>query len=273
MNKYHLAPVCVLIITSLFLASCPSQDAPDDGGEAATHTITFVKNDAGATGTMESQTVTEGASAVLASNAFAKGSWGFRGWAATPDGEAAYADGASFTMGNADVTLYATWALKFTVAYLNQCSSSWGSHLMGTSSTDTICSTGTALTAVAMILSAEDPAITPDTLNTWLTGNSGYVIECSLLWTAIDAYPGTAYRYAGKKAFTGLADLKAELDLGNPVIFSLTSSEYRICLSYINDGSAPGDYAYYKTMGSTAVEYTLSTTDIANMTYLYPYHR
>jgi sulfatase modifying factor 1 len=77
--------------------------------DAVLHTVTFDKNDAAATGTMAAQSLAEGQTANLAANAFVKTDWVFIGWATSPDGAVTYADGASFTMGSADVTLYARW--------------------------------------------------------------------------------------------------------------------------------------------------------------------
>ena len=74
------------------------------------YTITFDKNDAGATGTMADQTITSGSSASLTANEFANAGWEFTGWATTSGGSVALADQESYTMGTADVTLYATWA-------------------------------------------------------------------------------------------------------------------------------------------------------------------
>ncbi|MBN1578110.1 MAG: InlB B-repeat-containing protein [Chitinispirillaceae bacterium] len=76
---------------------------------ANSYTITFDKNDAGATGTVGDQTIACGSSANLTANAFTKAGWTFAGWATTSGGAVAYADGASYTMGVADVTLYAKW--------------------------------------------------------------------------------------------------------------------------------------------------------------------
>ena len=72
-------------------------------------TITFDKNDAGATGTMADQTIASGSSANLMACGFTKIGWTFAGWATTPGGDVEYTDEASYTMGIADVTLYAKW--------------------------------------------------------------------------------------------------------------------------------------------------------------------
>jgi uncharacterized repeat protein (TIGR02543 family) len=84
---------------------------------ANSYTITFDKNDASAAGTMAGQTVACGSSANLAANAFTKAGWTFAGWAASAGGAVAWADGASYTMGAADVTLFAKWTQPHAVSY------------------------------------------------------------------------------------------------------------------------------------------------------------
>ena len=73
------------------------------------YTITFDKDDVDAVGTMANQTIASGSSASLTTNAFTKAGWQFTGWAETSGGTVAYVDGASYTMGTANVTLYAQW--------------------------------------------------------------------------------------------------------------------------------------------------------------------
>ena len=85
---------------------------------ANNYTITFDKNDAGASGTMPAQTITYGSSAKLTACTFTKTGWTFAGWATTSGGDVVYADGASYIMGTADVTLYAKWTINsYTVTY------------------------------------------------------------------------------------------------------------------------------------------------------------
>jgi len=92
------------------------------------HTVTFNKNDAAATGTMAGQTINEGATAALTSNAFTKAGSTFAGWATSSTGSVAYANGASFTMGNVDVTLYAKWTSVYhTVTFDKNDASATGS--------------------------------------------------------------------------------------------------------------------------------------------------
>ena len=71
--------------------------------------ITFDKNDNAATGTMPEQGIPGGTTANLTSVQFAKTGWIFAGWATSPTGPAAYADGANYPMGTSNVTLFAKW--------------------------------------------------------------------------------------------------------------------------------------------------------------------
>ncbi|MFY7884583.1 MAG: InlB B-repeat-containing protein, partial [Dolichospermum sp.] len=72
------------------------------------NTITFNGNGA-TSGSMSTQTIATAATAPLAGNGFSRVGYTFAGWATTPTGAVAYTDGAPYTMGTADVTLYAVW--------------------------------------------------------------------------------------------------------------------------------------------------------------------
>jgi len=262
MKKRIASSAAVLLLAML---SCAGS-----GGSVA-HTITFDKNDPDALGTMVIQRIAAGASAVLEGNAFAKGSWGFSGWATSATGAATYANGAVYDMGDADVTLYARWDRKFTVHYLSQTDPAWASDPLGSSSTETIVTAGTAMTAAAMLLSTVSPMITPKSFNAWLRDNGKYVTEYILNWSSFDDYPGNAYVHASSDVFS-LEKLKAELDLGNPVIMQYHSGvRCGIVLSYVGSGTAYSDFCYYSTSGSSAVEHVLAATD--NPTQLICYHK
>jgi uncharacterized repeat protein (TIGR02543 family) len=72
------------------------------------HTITFNAN--GGTGTMASQTMEEGESAALNANSFSRPGYTFTGWATNETAVTAfYGDKVVYTMGKADLTLYAVW--------------------------------------------------------------------------------------------------------------------------------------------------------------------
>ena len=100
--------VAAATCAAVLLAGC-RQSAEADGGSAkATYTVTFEKNAADATGTMASQTFTEGEEQALSANAFERTGYRFTGWAESADGGKKYDDKASITVG-ADLTLYAQW--------------------------------------------------------------------------------------------------------------------------------------------------------------------
>jgi len=76
---------------------------------ANNYTITFDKNDAEATGSMAAQTIASGSSANLTACAFTRTGYIFAGWATTSGGTVEYNDGESYTMGSANIILYAKW--------------------------------------------------------------------------------------------------------------------------------------------------------------------
>jgi uncharacterized repeat protein (TIGR02543 family) len=84
------------------------------------NTITFDKNAVDATGTTANQTVATDAIATLTSNGYSRTGYTFSGWNTAANGSGtSYADGASYTMGTANVTLYAVWTVtgSFTVTF------------------------------------------------------------------------------------------------------------------------------------------------------------
>jgi len=81
-----------------------------------THTITYNVN--GGTGSMAAKTVNEGSAVSLDANLFTRSGYTFVGWnISAGSGTVLYGDGASYTMGTADVTLYAVWAAYRTISY------------------------------------------------------------------------------------------------------------------------------------------------------------
>ncbi|OHD82514.1 MAG: hypothetical protein A3J97_11695 [Spirochaetes bacterium RIFOXYC1_FULL_54_7] len=91
-------------------------------GSVTEYTVTFNEN--GGTGTMDVQSITEGISETLTLNTFTRTGYRFKGWAPTSTATTAtYPDGGSYTMANANATLYAVWELisselqEFTVTF------------------------------------------------------------------------------------------------------------------------------------------------------------
>ncbi len=73
------------------------------------YTITFDKNDELAEGEMEDQEIIYGETENLNANVLSRKGYSFSGWSTTPDGGIEYTDQSEFTMGSADLTLYAQW--------------------------------------------------------------------------------------------------------------------------------------------------------------------
>jgi uncharacterized repeat protein (TIGR02543 family) len=77
---------------------------------ANNYTITFNGN--GSTGgSTAAQTIASGATAALTTNGFTKTGYTFDGWTTSAGGTVAYIDGANYTMGPTDATLYAKWVV------------------------------------------------------------------------------------------------------------------------------------------------------------------
>lgn len=75
-------------------------------GEPQTYTVTFNRNRG--TGTMDSQTFTEGVEQALTTNTFTRRRYTFSGWATSAYGPVVYTDGQTITV-TEDMTLYAVW--------------------------------------------------------------------------------------------------------------------------------------------------------------------
>lgn len=104
-----------------------------------------------------------------------------------------------------------------TVPVMSQQDPAWGGAPLGTSATDSVASSGCAITAVTMMLRYYGMNTDPGALNAWLTANGGYAFDDQLIWDAITGYTG------GRVAFsqwTGpdLGLIQSELDAGRPVV-------------------------------------------------------
>jgi hypothetical protein len=252
--KRLLSTLCAVMVLCLSLASCTGSAAT-----GATYTVVYSGNghtagsaptDSATYGTGDSVTVLPNSGGLF------RPCRSLKVWNTSADGSGTdYAPGSSFAMGSADVTLYAKWTPFFTVKHYAQCDLPWRDHVMAGVAGDTICSTGTLLTSLAMMLTAEDPSVTPQTLDDFLDANGGYASGANIALTAINDYPTTTFTYLDKIAF-GLASLKSELDLGNPVLVSLNSgASYIVVTEYSGTGTAYSDFPdrarISKTQGRT----------------------
>jgi uncharacterized repeat protein (TIGR02543 family) len=77
---------------------------------ANNNTLTFDGNGA-TSGSTAAQTIATNASSNLTSNGFIRTGYTFTGWSTSAGGSVTYADGASYTMGTSNATLYAVWTV------------------------------------------------------------------------------------------------------------------------------------------------------------------
>ena len=109
---------CILALSIVFaFTSCSdgsSSGSDDDSGQVTnpatpkvTYTVTFDAN--GGSGAMNPQIFTYGEPQNLSPNEFTMENKDFLGWAKTSGGSIAYDDNSGYTIGTADVTLYAVW--------------------------------------------------------------------------------------------------------------------------------------------------------------------
>jgi len=78
--------------------------------EANKYNVSFDAN--GGEGTMADQEFTFGVAAALTQNSFTREGYTFKGWATSANGAVAYENGADYTIGAENVTLYAVWEAK-----------------------------------------------------------------------------------------------------------------------------------------------------------------
>lgn len=108
-----------------------------------------------------------------------------------------------------------------------QCDARWKNERLGTSSSNTICSAGCAMSSLTMALASygvklNGAAVTPSTLNSWLTGHGGYVSGDLLVWAAANQLGGPKYQnyYKGYGSMSVDA-LNAAASRGQPVIVNV----------------------------------------------------
>jgi uncharacterized repeat protein (TIGR02543 family) len=97
------------LAAALFLFACDTGLNPA-GDTPISYNLTFDPN--GGTGDMSAQSFTTGETQPLNTNAFTRSGYVFDSWANSADGSVAYDDGADYTMGTADATLFAHWTLR-----------------------------------------------------------------------------------------------------------------------------------------------------------------
>jgi uncharacterized protein YvpB len=118
------------------------------------------------------------------------------------------------------------------VPLLSQQDPAWSGNRLGTSPTETVGTSGCAITSVVMMLNYYGISTDPAQINAWLTNNGGYAFDDKILWATIDTYTN------GKVTFTGwlgpdVALIDNEIDAGRPVIaeVSLNGNQHFVILT------------------------------------------
>jgi uncharacterized repeat protein (TIGR02543 family) len=114
---------------------------------ANNNTLTFDGNGA-TSGSTADQTIATNASANLTSNGFIRTGYNFTGWSTTLGGSFTYADGASYTMGTSNTTLYAVWTVASlpTISYSGSLTSVHTTYGTASLSPATFAVSGSSLT-------------------------------------------------------------------------------------------------------------------------------
>jgi hypothetical protein len=127
----------------------------------------------------------------------------------------------------------------YTARYYAQCDPQWQNVVMAT---QTICATGTVLTCLAMMMTTQDPQVTPASLDTFMDNNAGYFGD-TVFWDAIQDYPTTDFTFLTSSIPFSLFTLKQQLDDGYFVILNVnTGSHWVFLFEYDGDGSQYGDF-------------------------------
>jgi hypothetical protein len=103
------------------------------------------------------------------------------------------------------------------IGVIGQQNAAWAGARLGRSPTESIGSSGCAITAVTMMLRYYGITTDPGAFNGWLSANGGYAVDDQLIWDAVTAYSG------GRVAFSGwlgpdLSAIENELDAAQPVV-------------------------------------------------------
>jgi hypothetical protein len=232
------------------------------GGTTASYTVTFDAN--GGIGTMSPQSIVSGTTARLSASALTFTGKSFAGWSTLPNGSVVYADQASYTMGSANVTLYAVWVanLSYTVTF----NANGGA---GTMSPQSIVSGTTA------ILSANAFTFAGKSFTGWSTLPNGSVVYAGqasytmgsanvtlyAVWVANPSYTVTFNANGGAGTMSPQSIVSGTTAILSANAFTVTGRSFTGWSTLPNGSVAYADQASY-TMGSANV--TLYAVWVAN---------
>ena len=146
-------------------------------------------------------------------------------------------------------------AYQLPVGFFSQRQSPWNTYQLGTCPSDTIGSSGCAITAIAMAMTPVVTNLDPGVLNTYLKNNGGYASGCLVIWANAAGIDGSGgFQYYGSGTVGSAANLKSLIDSGkfSVVKSARFSSHYGTIIGYANSGTSLSDFYYLDPWDLTA---------------------
>lgn len=140
-----------------------------------------------------------------------------------------------------------------------QCGEKWSNHALGTSTTETICDAGCAMSSVAMSLATYRERVDgkhtdPGTLNSWLVKHGGYVDTDLIVWNAV----AKLGKLSMKEDVHTLSrdDIRRAADRCEPVIANVRDGSHWVLITGYD--TADKDTFYVNDPGFSSVSYAYS---------------
>jgi len=136
-------------------------------------------------------------------------------------------------------------------AAYSQCDSRWKNEPLGTSTTNTICKAGCAMSSLAMYLTTRGHSMNPSQLNAWLNQHGGYAQSDLLVWSAVDSAFSVSYQ--GQETSVDVDTLQKGLAACHGIIANVRGGSHWVLLTgyagndnfYVNDpGFAQSTYPH-----------------------------
>eukprot|EP01139_Manchomonas_bermudensis_P019101 Amastigsp_a676378_152.p2 type:complete len:182 gc:universal Amastigsp_a676378_152:1172-627(-) len=112
---------------------------------------------------------------------------------------------------------------------LMQCNPSWGSIRLGTSTSETICTAGCALTSTTMALRHANATISgkpvdPAVINEYLVAHGGYEDTDLIVWSAVN--PISSLKFASSADSMALSTLISHIKACHPVVIQVNQGTH-----------------------------------------------
>lgn len=160
-------------------------------------------------------------------------------------------------------------ARTLSINFFSQRDSRWKNEKMGRSGL-TIGGYGCAMTAITMAGCSKMTGLTPSTMNTWLSNNSGYTAAGAIYWGKPPGFqPTSGFSYLGESTVGNAATMKARIDAGKFVVAyskrfeNVGSTHWVVIYKYNGDGSRLNQYEY---LDPYDLQWALHTVDDGKVT-------